>query len=102
MYIRRRDNRLWKGICQEIQGTAKGAEINKETTINDWVKLFKFEVCSTCKFYNKDFDICSGEMLPMERAIIKNLEGRGNCRDIKDFAKQLNVEIKIVKICIKY
>ena len=63
--------------------------MNKETTINDWVKLFKFEVCSTCKFYKKDFDICGGEMLPMERAIIKNLEGRGNCRDIKDFAKQL-------------
>ena len=34
--------------------------MNKETTINDWVKLFKFEVCSTCKFYNKDFDICGG------------------------------------------
>ena len=63
--------------------------MNKGITINNWVNLIKFEVCSTCKFYNKDFDVCSGEMLPIERAIIKNLEGRGNCRDIKDFAKQL-------------
>ena len=63
--------------------------MNKETTINYGIKFLKFEVCSTCKFYNKDFDVCSGEMLPIERAIIKNLEGRGVCRDIKDFAKQL-------------
>lgn len=62
--------------------------MNKEI-INDWVKLFNFEVCSTCKFYNDNFGICGGELLPIERAIIKNLEGRGNCRDIKDFAKQL-------------
>ncbi len=63
--------------------------MNKETTIDDWVKLFNFEVCSTCKFYNDNFGICGGELLPIERAIIKNLEGRGTCRDIKDFAKQL-------------
>ena len=41
------------------------------------------------QFFNKDFDVCSGEMLPMERAIMRNLDGRGTCRDIKDFAKQL-------------
>ena len=63
--------------------------MNKETTIDNWVKFFKFEVCSTCKFYNKDFDVWGGEMLPMERAIIRNLEERGTWRDIKDFAKQL-------------
>ena len=57
--------------------------------MNDLVNFFKFEVCSTCKFYNKDFDVCGGELLPIERAIIRNLEGRGNCRDIKYFAKQL-------------
>ena len=57
--------------------------------MNDLVNFFKFEVCSTCKFYNDNFGICGGELLPIERAIIKNLEGRGNCRDIKDFAKQL-------------
>lgn len=63
--------------------------MNKETTINNLVNLIKFEVCSTCKFFNKDFDVCSGEMLPMERAIIRNLDGRGNCRDIKEFAERL-------------
>ena len=63
--------------------------MNKETTIDDWVNFLKKEVCSTCKFYNKDFDVCGGEMLPMERAIMRNLEGRGTCRDIKDFVKQL-------------
>ena len=62
--------------------------MNKEITIDDLVNFFKFEVCSTCKFYNKDLDVCGGEILPMERAIMRNIEGRGNCRDIKDFAKQ--------------
>ena len=68
--------------------------MNKETTINDWVNLIKFEVCSTCKFYNKDFDVCGGEMLPMERAIMRNLEGRGTCRDIKEFAEILKAGVK--------
>ena len=63
--------------------------MNKGTTINNWVNFIKFEVCSTCKFYNDNFGICGGELLPIERAIIKNLDGRGNCRDIKDFANQL-------------
>ena len=63
--------------------------MNKGTTIDDWVNFLKFEVCSTCKFFNKDFDVCNGELLPMERAIMRNLDRRGNCRDIKDFAKQL-------------
>ena len=63
--------------------------MNKGITINNWVNLIKFEVCSTCKFYNKDFDVCGGEMLPMERAIMRNLEGRGTCRDIKEFAEEL-------------
>ena len=63
--------------------------MNKGITINNLVNLIKFEVCSTCKFFNKDFDVCSGEMLPMERAIMRNLDGRGTCRDIKDFTNQL-------------
>ena len=63
--------------------------MKKGITINNWVNLIKFEVCSTCKFYNKDFDVCGGEMLPMERAIMRNLEGRGTCRDIKELAEIL-------------
>ncbi len=68
--------------------------MNKGTTINNWVNLIKFEVCSTCKFFNKDFDVCNGEMLPMERAIMRNLEGRGNCKDIKEFVVQLKEQKK--------
>lgn len=67
--------------------------MNKGITINNWVNLIKFEICSTCKFFNKDFDVCNGEMLPMERAIMRNLDGRGTCRDIKDFAKQLKAGV---------
>ena len=68
--------------------------MNKGITINNWVNLIKFEVCSTCKFYNKDFDVCGGEMLPMERAIMRNLEGRGTCRDIKEFAEKLKAGVE--------
>ena len=63
--------------------------MNKETTINDWVNFLKFEVCNTCKFYYDSFGICGGELLPIERAIMRNLEGRGTCKDIKEFAKIL-------------
>ena len=68
--------------------------MNKETKMNDLVNFFKFEVCSTCKFYNKDYDVCGGEMLPMERAIMRNLDGRGTCRDIKEFVKELKEQDK--------
>ena len=74
-----------RGNC----GKVKGAEMNKETTIYDWVNFIKREVCSKCKFYNKKFDICCGEILPMERAIMRNLDGRGTCKNIKEFAEQL-------------
>ena len=63
--------------------------MNKETTIDDWVNFLEMEVCSTCKFYNDSFGVCGGELLPIERAIMRNLEGRGICRDIKDFAEIL-------------
>ena len=63
--------------------------MNKETTIYDLVNFIKREVCSKCKFYNKEFGICCGEILPMERAIMRNIEGRGTCKDIKEFAEQL-------------
>ena len=63
--------------------------MNKETAIYDWVNFIKRELCSKCKFYNKDFDICCGEVLPMERAIIRNLQGRGTCKDIKEFSDKL-------------
>ena len=33
------------------------SRMNKETTIDDWANFLKKEVCSTCKFYKKDFDV---------------------------------------------
>ena len=63
--------------------------MNKETAIYYRVNFIKREVCSKCKFYNKDFDICCGEVLPMERAIMRNLEGRGTCQDIKELSDKL-------------
>ena len=68
--------------------------MNKETTIDDWIKFVKKQVCRNCKFYNKTFGVCGGEILPIERAIMRNLEGRGNCKDIKEFATQLKEQEK--------
>lgn len=33
--------------------------------------------------------VCGGEILPIEKAIMKNLEGRGCCNDIKNIAELL-------------
>ena len=57
-------------------------------------KICKKQVCRKCKFYNETFGVCGGEILPIERAIMRNLEGRGNCKDIKEFAEQLKEEDK--------
>ena len=67
----------------------KGAEMNKETTIDDWVNFLEMEVWSTCKFYNDSFGVCGGELLPIERARMRKLEGRGTCKDIKEVAERL-------------
>lgn len=63
--------------------------MNKETTIDDCIKFVKNKVCYKCKYFNKTFGVCGGEILPIERAIMKNIDGRGNCKDIKEFAEQL-------------
>lgn len=63
--------------------------MRKETTLQNWIGYLTKSVCSKCNYYNKVFGICSGEILPIERAVLKNLDGFGNCNDIKDFAKQL-------------
>lgn len=42
-------------------------------------------VCEKCKFYNKSFGVCSGEVLPVEKAILKNAEGKGLCDKVKNF-----------------
>ena len=63
--------------------------MSKEITMDDWIKFVKKQVCRKCKFYNETFGVCGREILPIERAIMRNLEGRGNCKDIKEFAEQL-------------
>ena len=68
--------------------------MNKATTIDDWFRFVKKKVCYKCKYFNKAFGVCSGEILPIERAIMRNLEGRGNCKDIKEFAAQLKEQSK--------
>ena len=32
--------------------------MNKETTIDDWIKFVKKQVCRNCKFYNKTYGVC--------------------------------------------
>lgn len=43
------------------------------------------KVCKKCKYYNKSFGVCKGELLPVKEAILRNAEGRGLCDDIKKF-----------------
>lgn len=46
------------------------------------------DVCRKCMFYKKDFGICGGEILPIDKAIIRNIEGRGLCQEVKDYVKE--------------
>lgn len=63
--------------------------MNKETTIQDYINYFRKTVCSKCNYYNESMGVCGGEILPIERAILRNLEGRGNCTDIKEIVEQM-------------
>jgi hypothetical protein len=42
-------------------------------------------VCEKCEYYEKSFGVCTGEVLPVERAILNNAEGRGLCDNVKNF-----------------
>jgi hypothetical protein len=42
-------------------------------------------VCEKCDYYDKSFGVCRGEVLPVERAILNNAEGRGLCDIVKNF-----------------
>ena len=56
----------------------------------DIVKNVIKDVCRKCMFYKKDFDVCGGEILPVNKAIIRNIEGRGLCQKVKDYVKEQN------------
>lgn len=63
--------------------------MNKETTLQDFIDFFEKSVCQKCNYYKKELGVCGGEILPIERAILRNLKGRGNCNDVKEFAELL-------------
>ena len=42
-------------------------------------------VCKKCDYYDKSFGVCRGEVLPVERAVLNNAEGRGLCDNVKNF-----------------
>lgn len=63
--------------------------MKEETTIEDYIDYFIKSVCSKCNYYNNTMGVCGGEILPIERAILRNLEGRGICREVKEFAELL-------------
>lgn len=47
-------------------------------------------VCTNCKFFNSAMEVCGGEILPIEKAILRNAEGRGCCSEVKDYIKEQN------------
>ena len=49
------------------------------------IKAVIKSVCEECEFYDKSFEICKGEILPVEKAILKNVQGRGLCEKVKSF-----------------
>lgn len=63
--------------------------MNKETTVDDWINFVEKNVCEKCNYFNSSMGVCGGEILPIERAILRNLEGRGTCREVKEIAEIL-------------
>lgn len=63
--------------------------MNKKTTIEDFIEYIIKNTCSKCKFYNSNMRVCGGEVLPVERAILRNIEDRGCCSDVKQFIESL-------------
>lgn len=58
--------------------------VEEAVLIND----IEEKVCKDCKSYNKMLGVCRGELLPVQKAIAKNLSGRGLCDDVKDYVKE--------------
>lgn len=51
-------------------------------------------VCMNCNYFNQEYEVCSGEILPIEHAIQKNAEGRGCCSKVKEWITQKMKENK--------
>lgn len=63
--------------------------MNKEVTVGDYINYFIKNICCYCHYYNPIMGVCGGEVLPIEKAILRNLDGRGYCKDIKELAEHL-------------
>lgn len=64
-------------------------EMSKQITIKECIDYVTKNACDKCNYYNKDFGVCGGELLPIERAILKNLSGMGCCEDVKEYIEKL-------------
>lgn len=64
---------------------------NKEVVL---INEIEEKVCKDCKFYNKIFGICRGELLPVQAAIARNLVGMGLCDDVKAMALTCPVDLE--------
>ena len=53
--------------------------MNEEKVIIDIINKH----CKQCEYYNEAFRVCAGEMLPVEKAIARNFEGKGLCEKVK-------------------
>lgn len=67
-------------ITRGIQSRKRGGRMNIDEVIE--------KVCKKCKYYNKSFGVCKGELLPVEEAVIRNAAGQGTCDDIKNYLKE--------------
>lgn len=56
---------------------------------NSLYDLLIMDCCSKCNYFQNAFGICGAEVLPIEQAILNNLDGRGLCKDIKDYVKKI-------------
>lgn len=63
--------------------------MDKEVTVGDYIGYFITNVCCYCHYYNPLMGVCGGEVLPIEKAILRILDGRGCCKDIKELAELL-------------
>ena len=55
--------------------------MNEEKVIIDIINKH----CKQCEYYKEALGVCAGEILPVERAIARNLEGRGLCEKVKEY-----------------
>ena len=63
--------------------------MNKGVTVEDFVESIIKSTCINCVHYEKYMRVCGGEVLPIEQAIFRNLEGRGLCEKVKEIDRIL-------------